>query len=117
MARATERASSRPRSSSTIARGEVEAGGHARRSPDPLVGHEDAVLVDEGVWEAPGELARRHPVGGGAAAPQQAGLGQDEGAGADRADPTRGGSGDAEQVSISGEVSGRSMLTQTISVS
>ena len=64
-------------------------GGDAGRRPDVAVAHEDRVGVDLDVGVAARELGAGGPVRRRAAAVEQAGLGEQEGAGADRGDPAR----------------------------
>ena len=68
---------------------EVHARGHAGRGDHVAVAHEDRVGLDLDLGMAPGELAARGPVRGGAAAVEQAGRGEQEGARADGADALR----------------------------
>jgi hypothetical protein len=62
---------------------QVDAGRHAGRGPDLALVDEDAVLFHAQLRIGALQLARLRPVGGGALAVQQAGFGQQEGAGAD----------------------------------
>ncbi len=64
-------------------KGEVHAGGDAGGGPDRTVIDVDRLGVDVDLWVAAGQLRGGGPVGGGAAAVEQAGGGQGEGAGAD----------------------------------
>ncbi len=77
---------------------QVDAGGHAGRGPHAAVVDVDAVFLDARLWTGALQVARQGPVGGRAAAVDQAGLGQDEGAGADAGGAARGRAGFAQEV-------------------
>lgn len=66
--------------------GQVDAGGDPGGGGEGAVAHEDGVGVDGDVGEAAGQGGAVVPVGGGAPAVEEAGLGEDERAGADRGD-------------------------------
>ena len=65
---------------------QVDARRHAGRGDHVAVPHVDRLRVDPHVWVAPGQLLAVGPVRGGPAPGQQARLGQQERAGADRGD-------------------------------
>jgi hypothetical protein len=68
---------------------QIDRGGHAGRSPDRTVAHEDRVRLHPDGRIAPGELGTMHPVRRRAPAFQQACRGEQEGAGADRSGSPR----------------------------
>ena len=65
---------------------QIDAGGDAGRAPDIAVAHEDAVGLELHLRIGGEKLPRALPMGGGAAAVEQAGFGEHEGAGADAGD-------------------------------
>ncbi len=69
---------------------EVDAGGDPGRGEDVAVVDEEHVLVELDPREGPPELGAVHPVGGGGPAVEEAGCGEDLGAGAYRDDPGAG---------------------------
>lgn len=68
---------------------QINTGGHPRRGPDRSIGNEDAVLLNLDRRKTRLHFARDHPVRRRAPPVEQAGLGKDKGAPADRGDPAR----------------------------
>src|SRR5262245_28274806 len=76
--------------------GEIDAGGHAGGRAHRAFPDEDRVLLHANARVATGQLVAGRPVRGGAAAIQEARLGKEEGARADRGDTARSASGSAD---------------------
>src|SRR2546423_6486966 len=68
--------------------GQVHSGGHAGRRVNILVANEDGVRINVRARGALDQSVTPVPVGGGAAAIEQAGSSKQHCAGADRSDPT-----------------------------
>src|ERR1700737_2618600 len=65
---------------------QIDAGADAGRTPDIAVANKDPVRLQFYLWIGADKVTGSLPVGGGAAAVEQAGLGEDVGAGADAGD-------------------------------